>query len=100
MGSLPTWALMNGDPMNFSAVRNRVTETPPCRLTGSVDWPSQTPIPLDHPWVPSEVRRAIGMFCPRHQLYRVPAKNVIEWWLLDEAGDLLDIFWRVQKTML
>ncbi|WP_367154207.1 hypothetical protein [Methylomonas sp. HYX-M1] len=58
------------------------------------DWPEETPIPLWHPLVPDDIRLAVGQFADQAgNLHRVPTGRVIEWWLFDLDGELLEIFW-------
>jgi hypothetical protein len=57
-------------------------------------WSSQQPIPIDHPLVPNEVREALGITANTSRLYRVVSASIVEWWLLDLDGELLNIFWQ------
>jgi hypothetical protein len=57
-------------------------------------WSSQLPIPIDHPLVPNEVRNALGRTANTDRLYRVVTPSIVEWWLLDLDGELLNIFWQ------
>jgi hypothetical protein len=57
-------------------------------------WSSQQPIPIDHPLVPNEVRDALGRTANTSRLYRVVSASIVEWWLLDLDGELLNIFWQ------
>jgi hypothetical protein len=58
-----------------------------------MDWSSQKPIPLNHPLVPQEIRKAVSKSAKSSQLYRVNTLTIVEWWLMDLDGDLLNIFW-------
>ena len=63
--------------------------------TQGKDWPEATPIPLDHPLVPEQIRKDIrrdagGMAVGLH---RVPTDINTEWWLFSKQGDLLEIYW-------
>jgi len=56
-------------------------------------WPSQKPIPINHPLVPYVVRDAVRKTGKPSRLYRVVTLSIVEWWLMDLDGDLLDIYW-------
>ncbi|HIJ23745.1 MAG: hypothetical protein HON68_11020 [Gammaproteobacteria bacterium] len=57
-------------------------------------WPEEQPIPLDHPLVPEEIRVAVMEYLSLgDQLHRVPTDSGVEWWLLDDEGELIDAFW-------
>lgn len=66
----------------------------------SLAWPSQQPIPINHPLVPNEVRNAVSSTAKTNQLYRVVTPSVVEWWLLDVDGELVNIFWQAGKTTI
>ncbi len=57
------------------------------------EWSSQKPIPVDHPLVPQAVRKAVSRANKPSRLYRVNTHTMVEWWLMDLHGDLLNIFW-------
>jgi hypothetical protein len=57
-------------------------------------WSSQQPIPIDHPLVPYAVRTAVSGTARTNRLYRVVSSSMVEWWLLDMDGELLNIFWQ------
>jgi len=61
--------------------------------TNLMHWSSQTPIPLNHSLVPHEVRKAVKNSPKPGRLYRVNTLTIVEWWLMDMEGDLLNIFW-------
>lgn len=57
-------------------------------------WPDERPISLMHPLVPEQIRLAIvGSDASTANLHRVQTAAGIEWWLLDDDGNLLDSFW-------
>lgn len=57
-------------------------------------WPEEQPIPLDHPLVPEEIRVAAEERIEGgEQLHRVPTDDGVEWWLLDDEGELAEVFW-------
>jgi len=57
-------------------------------------WPDEQPIPLTHPLVPKDIRRAVEAFsAPFAHLHRVQTDDGIEWWLMDDDGNLLESFW-------
>jgi hypothetical protein len=57
-------------------------------------WPEDVPIPLDHPLVPQAIALAISkMIQPGDVIHRVPGNKVVEWWLLDSDGELIESFW-------
>ena len=56
-------------------------------------WPDEHPIPLTHPLVPEDIRRAVEAFsAPFAHLHRVQTDDGIEWWLMDDDGNLLESF--------
>jgi hypothetical protein len=57
-------------------------------------WSSQQPIPIDHPLVPYAVRTAVSGTASTNRLYRVVSSSMVEWWLMDINGELLNIFWQ------
>lgn len=58
------------------------------------EWPEDSPIPLDHPLVPEPIRQAmLGLWQPGDSLHRVETDTVLEWWLLDAEGELIEAFW-------
>ncbi|MBI5462088.1 MAG: hypothetical protein HY941_07895 [Gammaproteobacteria bacterium] len=58
------------------------------------EWPEDMPIPLDHPLVPEPIRRAVlDLWKPGDNLHRVETDTVLEWWLLDAEGTLIEAFW-------
>ena len=61
-------------------------------------WSSQQPIPINDPLVPNEVRNALSSTAETNKLYRVVTPSIVEWWLLDFDGELLNIFWPDGKT--
>ncbi|WP_286293360.1 hypothetical protein [Methylomarinovum tepidoasis] len=67
-------------------------ENAPCPPLGS--WPEEKPVPLDHPELPGPVREAVqALWQPGDSLHRVPCRRVVEWWLLDVDGNLVEAFW-------
>ena len=63
----------------------------------SLAWSSQQPIPINDPLVPNEVRNALSSTAETNRLYRVVTPSIVEWWLLDFDGELLNIFWQDGK---
>lgn len=57
-------------------------------------WPEDQPIPLNHSLVPDEIRNAVlELLSEGDELHRVPTDDRIEWWLLDDEGELTEAFW-------
>jgi hypothetical protein len=63
-------------------------------------WSSQQPIPIDHPQVPNAIRNALSRTAETNRLYRVVTPSIVEWWLLDNDGELLNIFWQDGKKSI
>jgi len=58
-------------------------------------WDEEVPVPLDHPALPEGIRRAVlAMWRPTDNLHRVPCTMGVEWWLIDEDGELVEGFWQ------
>jgi hypothetical protein len=79
--------------MDTSAEKQWVANLDPRQNSNSSLWSSQHPIPLNHPLVPDQIRDAVTKSAKPNQLYRVTTLSIIEWWLMDLDGDLLNIFW-------
>ncbi|WP_395620906.1 hypothetical protein [Dokdonella sp.] len=57
-------------------------------------WDDETPIPLDHYLVPEEIRHAVqSCWFDGCSLHRTQTRTGIEWWLLDDTGELIEAFW-------
>jgi hypothetical protein len=64
-----------------------------------LDWPEDVPIDLDHPLVPEDVRFAVieryepGDFLIPYPSLTLKKQVIIEWWLFDRDGKLIEAFW-------
>ncbi len=58
------------------------------------EWPEDMTVPLDHPDLPEGIRQAVlAIWHPGDLLHQTSTDQGIEWWLLDESGELIEAFW-------
>ena len=63
----------------------------PCTLK---EWPEDTPVPLEHLELPEDIQQAVlTIWQSGDRLHRVITDEGIEWWLLNESGELIESFW-------
>jgi len=63
----------------------------PCTLKV---WPEETPGALEHLELPEDIQQAVlAIWQSGDRLHRVITDEGIEWWLLNESGELIETFW-------